>query len=100
MDIAPFLGISVLKLRFNNTEITDIQTYDTAPCTDNQWKGLGDKFEAYDKVYDFSSMLCLKEGQTIELKNEQANGIYDLLIIDIEPCNIYNGTKYQGCAPD
>ena len=45
-------------------------------------------------------MLCLKEGQAIELSNNQTSGIFDILYIAIDPCNIFYGAQYTECASD
>lgn len=43
-------------------------------------------------------MICLAEGQKISLESNLTSGVSDVVLIDIEPCNIMNGSKYNNCA--
>lgn len=74
----------------NGTSEINETVYPTQKCTDERWTAFGNNY-----YYGNLDMLCLKDGEEIELTNDPSTGIYDILLIDIEFCYLHNTDCYD-----
>ncbi len=56
------------------------------PCKVDDWKDVGDNFEEQFNVFEMNHMLCMKSGQTMNMKGYEGSPDYSYLTLKVKTC--------------